>query len=134
MLTNQFLIITDSEVQVHLLHPDTARALANGLDIAAKRDAGRDEPTARLSVYLSTFKAPVLYCFAVTEVGMAGLAEAYEGLHQDRVRFIAAALALGVPYSQADEDNPTDGGTRVDPHPLPKIPPLPSGIPLGHLL
>lgn len=137
MLTNQFLTVSDSEASVHLLSDTAVAQLHAGLDIASKRDHGRSEPTARLTVYRTIFRSPVVLCFPVTEQGMMGLAENYTGPHEARVRYLAAALALGVPIESAgnglDSDDP-EGGIKAGLKPLPINPPSRDGIPMGHLL
>lgn len=132
MIANQFLILTDTGPQCHLLHEQSVRALYDGLRVATKRDQCRDEPTARLSVYRSIFRCDTSMCFPVTEEGMAGLAENYVGPYQARMRYMAAALALGEPIEPQEDDG--GGQPAVLVPETPRYPPLPSGVPLGHLL
>ena len=123
MLSGTFIVIREDGAELHLLTRDEVgfylSRFFTGCDYNKVRRGywGRDT--------LDAFPA---YPVAVAE----DIALTYEGEHSERVRYLAACLALGSPINP-DADSDSDGGTRVDnPHPLPVTPP--GGITLEALM
>lgn len=115
-LPNTFLVFGETrEPEVHwILDERTVRMFRD-----RERIAGRDK------ALVATF-GPGAECAIPcwSKDAMTSMALGYKGPHQQRVRFICAAIALGEPYSQDEPPNP-DGGVKAllnRPKPTPRGP------------
>lgn len=106
MTTGTFLLIGDAmEPAVMTLTKTRHDALNSGLAVAAKYG----QPGARERVYQSIFGVPALYAIPCWSVeAMTAIATQYAGPHADRVKPMAARIALGQPFG-ADEQGPPKG-------------------------
>lgn len=116
---NTFVVIGASRPpEVHLL---TAGAV--------KLFEDRERVSSRLQALEATFGTGIQYAYPawITEC-MEQLALTYVGPHQQRMRFICAAIALGEPYGGgASYGSGNDGGEHVKQKPIKPTPRGPAG-------
>ena len=122
MLSGTFIVIREDGAELHLLPRDEVGFYLSRFFTGCDYDKVRRGSWGR-----NTLDAFAAYPVAVAE----DIALTYDGPHSERVRYLAACLALGSPINPDGSDS--DGGTRVDnPHPLPVSPP--GGVTLEALM
>ena len=119
-----------AEPQVHLLD-----AVAHA-SFDERRSVAESTPNGMREVYRLTFGMPdadtAIPAWSVEALTM--IAQGYVGQHQTAVRGLAAAIALGRPFSRdkgGKPDKGSDGGTRVKPETPPKGPSGGDAVPAG---
>lgn len=113
-----FLVFgTELAPQVHLLGETSHKAFQQGSSVVRT-------PKGRTQLYSETFAQGAEAAIpAWSEQAMLAIAEGYSGPYSAEIRGIAAAIALGVPFSKdGDGDHGSDGGTPALLIPEPKGP------------
>jgi hypothetical protein len=110
-----FLIFgADRAPEVHLLGETRMAWFSDRCDMASKN--ARDPEQARRAIYAEVFGAGAEYAIPCWNAeAMTLIGTQYTGPHQQRVRFLAAAIALGKPYGGPEPGEKSDGpsgGTR----------------------
>lgn len=121
MLSGTFIVVREDGAELHLLPRDEVGFYLSRFFTGCDYDKVRRGYWGR-----NTLDAFAAYPVTVAE----DIALTYDGPHSERVRYLAACLALGSPINP---DGSEDGGTKVDnPHPLPVNPP--GGVTLEALM
>jgi hypothetical protein len=109
-LANCFVVFGEAmPPQVHLLTESARGLMDDRLRIA-------DSERKRHAAYAATFGTGAQFALpAWSDDCMAAVAQHYTGPHQEQLRGLCAAIALGKPYgpNEPGDERPSDGGTKV---------------------
>ncbi|MGH9608032.1 MAG: hypothetical protein ACRD34_00025 [Bryobacteraceae bacterium] len=124
IVPEQFLVLTVTHVEVHVLHETAVTGLWQALAIADTRT--RPEPAREYVIKQFFGRNAVGFLPAGSVEALLWLSENYAGILAEEVKGICACILTGTPFGPPDDSASDGGGLTVAP-PVPQQPTGPTG-------